>query len=687
MDFRIADTFTDSLARLTGEEQKAIKTTAFDLQLNLSNSGLQFHKIDRAKDKNFWSIRVNRDIRIIVHRSEKNLLLCYVNHHDKAYEWASKRKLKVHPKTGAAQLIEIRVTVQEISIPKYRDKVEDKTPLSGISTDKLLDYGVPDEWINDIKSAKEDALLEIAAHLPAEASEAILDLAIGVVPQTPVLSNKDDDPFNHPDAQRRFRIMQTSNELEQALEYPWEKWAVFLHPYQRKLVEDNYNGTVRISGSAGTGKTIVALHRAVYIARNDPNARVLLTTFSDSLANALMLKLKYLVSNQPHLAERIEVHSMNNIGHRLFHRLTGRHPEIVSCKTIQKLLENEKQADKNIKYNIRFLITEWEDIVDSWQLKSWEEYRDVIRLGRKTRLPQTQRQSLWDIFNRVIGKLNQNNMITESGLFTELANIILKTKNPLFDYTIVDEAQDISVAQLRFLSSLGKSHPDGLFFAGDLGQRIFRQPFSWKAAGVNIQGRSRTLKINYRTSHQIRSTADKLLDPEISDADGNIERREDTISVFNGTKPIVIQCDSTNEEIVRVSEWIKERLKQSIQPHEIGVFIRSNEEILRAQKVIESVGIDYIILDEQIDITVNKVSICTVHLAKGLEFRAVAVMACDDEVIPLQARIETVSDDSDLEEVYNTERHLLYVACTRARDFLLVTGVEPASEFLEDLIF
>jgi len=685
MQFRIADTFTDSLARLTGENQKAIKTTAFDLQLSPSSPGLQFHRLDQVKDKNFWSVRVNRDIRIIVHRNEKSLLLCYVDHHDKAYEWASRRKLQIHPKTGAAQLVEIRETIQEISIPVYREKLQEIIPLSEITIDELLKYGVPDEWINDIKSANEDTLLDIAAHLPAEASEAILNLAIGVIPQKPSFYDKDDDPFNHPDAQRRFRIMQTSTELEQALEYPWEKWAVFLHPFQRQLVENNYNGSVRISGSAGTGKTIVALHRAVYLARHNQNARVLLTTFSDSLANALMLKLRYLISNQPHLAERLEVHSISAIGLRLFQRLAGRPPEIAPLSVVQQLFEDEKLANNDIKQSLRFLLNEWKNIVDAWQIKTWEEYRDVLRLGRKTRLPESQRQILWKVFNNVRGKLKQKKMITFSDMFTELANRISNTKNPLFDYTIVDEAQDISIAQLRFISALGKLHPDGLFFAGDLGQRIFRQTFSWKAAGVDIQGRSRTLTINYRTSHQIRSTADKLLDPEISDGDGNIEQRGSTISVFNGIKPTIIECSNTEEEVARVGRWIQKRLEEGLKPHEIGVFIRSDEQIPRAQKVVNNVGIDYIILNKHIDITANKVTICTMHLTKGLEFRAVAVMACDDEVIPLQARIETVSDDSDLEEVYNTERHLLYVACTRARDFLFVTGVAPSSEFLEDL--
>ena len=120
MEFLIADTFTDSLASSTGEEQKAVKTTAFDLQMNPANPGMKLHKLDKAKDKNFWSVRVSSDIRLIVHKTDRSLLLCYVDHHDKAYHWAERRKLETHPKTGAAQLVEVRETVQEIIIPSIR---------------------------------------------------------------------------------------------------------------------------------------------------------------------------------------------------------------------------------------------------------------------------------------------------------------------------------------------------------------------------------------------------------------------------------------------------------------------------------------------------------------------------------------------------------------------------------------
>jgi len=257
--------------------------------------------------------------------------------------------------------------------------------------------------------------------------------------------------------------------------------------------------------------------------------------------------------------------------------------------------------------------------------------------------------------------------------------------HPPFEFAVVDEAQDISVPQLRFLAALGAGRPNSLFFAGDLGQRIFQQPFSWKALGVDVRGRSSTLRINYRTSHQIRTQADRLLGPDVSDVDGNREDRKGTISTFNGSQPDIMVLDTPKEELKAVSQWLAERTKEGIVPHEIGVFVRSAAELDRARAAVADAKLPYKVLDDNVETTSGRASISTMHLAKGLEFRTVVVMACDDEVIPSQERIETVADDADLEEVYNTERHLLYVACTRARDHLLVTGVEPASEFLDDL--
>jgi mRNA-degrading endonuclease RelE of RelBE toxin-antitoxin system len=714
MEFRIADTFTDSLGRLADEERKAVKTAAFDLQLNPAHPGLQFHKVERAKDPNFWSVRVSRVVRIIVHRTGTSLLLCYVGHHDDSYQWAERRKLETHPKTGAAQLVEIRERIQEITVPRYVERtLASKLPLfANLSDEELLGYGVPPEWLPDVRGANEESLLELADHLPKEAAEALLDLATGTTPYTvgPIspqlhvsagaMSRKVSQPglvaphsesapvytesFEHPDARRRFRLINNLDELERALDYPWEKWTIFLHPAQRKLVERDYNGPARVSGSAGTGKTIVALHRIVHLARKNPDSRLLLATFSDPLSNALRTKLRYLIGNQPRLGERIEIHAMNSIGKQLYEANIGK-PQFAGAAEIRELLERTAQRTSENRFSIQFLMTEWDQVVDAWQLERWEAYRDVARLGRKTRLKEPQRAVAWSIFAKVKSDLIARKLITHSQMFSRVASFYAGNASLPFDYLVVDEAQDVSVAQLRLLAALAGDRENALFLAGDLGQRIFQQPFSWKALGVDVRGRSTTLTINYRTSHQIRTQADRLLGPELSDVDGNSEERGSTISLFNGPVPKIQILDSIEKETEAVCNWLKAVSKEGLLPHEIAIFVRSAAELDRARAAAEAAGIPFKVLDDKVETAHGKASVATMHLAKGLEFRAVVVMACDDEVIPQQKRIETVADDSDLEEVYNTERHLLYVACTRARDHLLVTSASPASEFLDDL--
>jgi superfamily I DNA/RNA helicase/mRNA-degrading endonuclease RelE of RelBE toxin-antitoxin system len=697
MHILLADTFTASLARLDGDEQKAVKTTAFDLQMNPASPGHSFHRLDKARDNNFWSVRVNADIRIIVHRTPGSLLLCYVDHHDRAYDWAERRKIETHPTTGAAQIVEIRETVREIVVPVYTPAPVEKPRLfEDRSDDELLRFGVPPGWLDDVKRADEDSLLGLADHLPAEAAEALLELATGGQPTgweavlSGAVSELGEEPgdlalgLSHPDALRRFRVMSSVEELERALDAPWDKWTVFLHPEQREWVERDHAGPARVSGSAGTGKTIVALHRAAHLARANPSARVLLATFSDPLAHALGNQLRRLVGNEPRVAERLEVSSLDALALRLHQAQIGP-VTLASRDDVRELLREASAAVKEHRFTLSFLLAEWEQVVDGWQLESWEAYRDVARLGRKTRLPEAQRATLWQIFGRVRSGLAGRGLQTTAAVFEALAEALARAGRPPYDFAVVDEAQDLSVTQLRFFAALGADRPNVLFFAGDLGQRIFQAPFSWKALGVDIRGRSRTLRVNYRTSHQIRRQADRLLGPEIADVDGNRESRRDAISVFNGPPPSVRTFPTAEEEVEAAAAWLAEQTGAGVHPREVGVFVRSEAELPRARAVADKTGLTSRVLDDNLAPAGDAVSVGTMHLAKGLEFRAVVVMACDDEVVPLQERIEQVGDDADLQEVYDTERHLLYVACTRARDALWVSGVEPASEFLGDL--
>lgn len=691
MQFRIADSFQSALRRLAAQEQKAVKETVYDLQTDPTAPGLQFHRIDKSKDPNFWSMRVNRDIRIIVHKTADSFLLCYVDHHDDAYSWAERRKIETHPKTGAAQIVEVRERVQEIVVHRPvvaipdAPKIAPRPLFAAVSDDELLSYGVPTEWLADVREATEESIFDLAEHLPREAAEALLDLAVGEKPviQQPVPATV--SPFEHPDALRRFRVLENIDELKQALEFPWDQWTVFLHPSQRQVVEQRFNGPARVTGSAGTGKTVVALHRAANILKREPQAKLLLTTFSLPLANALNKKLSILTGEASGVVHRVTILPFRGVASDLFTLAFGHHPKAASDDQIRGALKTASDELALSGFTLRFLVSEWLNLVDAWQVESLEAYQTVPRIGRKARLGARQREKLWPVFVRARQLLETQGVLTWPAIFAKVAQHFGQKAEKPFTHAVVDESQDLGVSELRMLAAITPNQSDAIFFSGDIGQRIFNEAFSWKAVGVDIRGRSRTLKVNYRTSHQIRRSADRLMPITQQDADGETQDRRGTVSVFNGPEPEIMKFESADAEVAGVAVWIKKAVSDGVAPEEIGVFVRSKSELARARAAVKAAGHIQLELSERLEQPEGRIAIGTMHLAKGLEYKAIVVMACDDDVIPLQARIENVADESELEEVFETERHLFYVACTRARDRLLVAGVEPASEFFSDL--
>lgn len=692
MIFRIADSFQTALRRLAAQEQKAVKETVYDLQTDPSAPGLQFHRIDKSKDPNFWSMRVNRDIRIVVHKTEGSFLLCYVDHHDDAYDWAERRKIATHPRTGAAQIVEVRERVQEFVMHRPLDAaptqpvaVAPKYLLAHVSDDDLLAYGVPEEWLGDVRTATEETIFEVVEHLPREAAEALLDLAVGETPEPAQQAAPETKPFEHPDALRRFRVLENVDELRQALDFPWDQWTVFLHPSQRQVVDQIFNGPARVTGSAGTGKTVVALHRAAKILKANASARLLVTTFSLPLANALEQKLRILTGESKTIVRPANILSFKNVASEMFTLAFGYHPKAASDAQVRAALEDASKSLGLAGFSLRFLVSEWLNLVDAWQVETLEAYQTVPRIGRKVRLSAKQRERLWPIFVAARTRLEAQGVLTWPSIFGAVTRHFAPRANKPFTHTVVDEAQDLGVAELRMLSAITLDQPDGLFFSGDLGQRIFNEAFSWKAVGVDIRGRARTLKVNYRTSHQIRRAADRLMPGTQQDADGEEQDRRGTVSVFNGPEPELLTAQNADAEVKRVADWIKHVVASGIEPAEIGVFVRSSGQLSRARDAVKAAGHSQLELSERYEAPQGRIAIGTMHLAKGLEYRAAIVMACDDNLLPLEERISNVADEAELEEVYEFERQLFYVACTRARDRLLVSGVQPVSEFLMDL--
>ncbi len=685
MIFIIADTFQTALGKLDNASQKAAKMCAFELQLDPTGDGKHFHRIDRSKDKNFWSVRANSDIRIIVHKTGDRFTLCYVDHHDAAYAWAERRVFEIHPITHALQIVELVEKVREVQPDLIPDLVDlarvpivpiTPPPLAHLNEAILLEYGVPPQWVEPLLKADESRLLDFVDHLPAEAFEAVLSFAIG---ETPVAPAKRAPDMQHPDEQRRFRIIEGIEELEQALNYPWDKWSVYLHPSQRALVDADFAGPARVAGSAGTGKTVVALHRAARMAKKS-GTRVLLTTFSRPLAAALQRKVNILNGDEARIAPNIHVASFREAAAELYELNIGHKPMLTTDGHIRKHLDAVAPTEDRV-----FLLSEWTEVVDAWQIVDEGTYLDTPRKGRRSRVSRNERARIWPIFAKLREAIFRSGRVTEPEMFAAVENQFRQRSDKPFTHIVVDEAQDLGVPELRFLAAVAPPTPDALFFAGDLGQRIFKAPFSWAALGVDVEGRSTTLKVNYRTSHQVRTASDRLLPETIQDIDGREEDRSGTISVFNGPVPEIERFEDEEAERDHVAAWLRKALDEDIPIIELGVIVRSDDALQRARQVAQVLGLPHQTLTETMTVKANALPIGVMHLAKGLEFRCVAVMACDDDLLPLRSRVDQVTTEEDLDEVYATERHLLYVACTRARERLLVSGVKPVSEFLADL--
>lgn len=695
MEFRIAETFQKSLDNLNNQEQKIVKAKAFDLQLNITGNANQFHRLDRAKDSNFWSIRVNSDIRIIAHKSGKSVMLTYVNHHDEAYKWAANRVIRKHPETGAAQIIKVEETINQSKAHEIRlNSIKADRLFSDLDRSFLAKIGVPEEFVTSVQTCDETMFFEFVENLPEEAAEKLIEYAAGGISQDALLNLttkpepenskiNDELGLSHPDAQRRFSLISEEVDLHAALDFPWHKWTVFLHPEQRRFTELSYTGSARVSGSAGTGKTIVALHRAVHLHRLRPNKKILLATFTKTLAAALKQKLEILLANDFSAQEKIDVLHLEGLAFSHLKR-SGKQPNIASKMQLVNFLRRASMTAQVTDYQDGFLLSEWENVIDAWGVQTLQDYLNLSRVGRKSKLGSNQRKALWSVFEETRKNLERRKLTTWSKVFRELH--LANDPFAHYDHVIIDEAQDVSSAELTFLAKNYGNKTNGLFFAGDIGQRIFRAPFSWSSLGIDIRGKANILKVNYRTSQQIRAQADLLLPKTISDGDDQSEDRSDTISVFRGEKPKIILNDDTANELDVVSEWITKQISLGIAPSEIGVFVRNEHLYKRAINAIKDSGNTGVVLNYKLDGDDSSINYGTMHLAKGLEFRSVAVIACDHDVLPLKERINLFTEEADIEEVERTERQLLYVACTRARESLLVTGVGTGSKYLYDLI-
>jgi hypothetical protein len=674
----VADTFFSALARLDGPDRLRAIEFLTDFRQHPANPGLSLERVQGARSPDVWGARINQRLRVILHKDGDCWAVLHVDQHDAAYDWACRRRIGRHSATGSLQIVEAVEMVEEvrrvIDVPVVPPEPRRFEPHGD---GYLLSLGVPESWLPTVREVRTDEqLLTVCDRLPPEVAERLLDLADGrlVTPPTPVPAER--PAAESRDTRQRFLAADDSFDLEALLGAPLDRWIAFLHPSQRALVEGDFRGPVKVSGPAGTGKTVVALHRSRHLARQ--GKRVLLTSFVTTLCRNLENNLRRICT--PAELEQITVSTVHKVALDTVRAAEPR-ARPAPQRDVNELLDSLLRRFPT-GFEPEFLRAEWDNVIERQGLADWPGYRRAIRSGRGRPLSVRERQSLWQVFGAVLEDLARRHLYTFPFLCRRAERALREgeAESP-FDAVVVDEVQDLQPAELRFVRELAAGAPGALMLVGDAGQRIYAGGFSLSALGIETRGRSRVLRLNYRTTEEIRSVADRLLGADCDDLDGGLEERSSR-SLLRGLQPTLRGFPSEEAETAHVVERVRRWLAAGLRPEEIAVFARTAKLVERAGKALAVAGIGARGLRDHQGAGWPGVHVGTMHRAKGLEFKAVLAISCSRGVIPSPQALSSCGDPVDRDEAAARERRLLYVVMTRARDELEVTWVGQPSPLL-----
>ncbi|PZA06082.1 MULTISPECIES: 3'-5' exonuclease [unclassified Meiothermus] len=658
----LSESFWKARKALTPEEQSLVDHSLMKFMENPEHPGLRLHRLDalpKSKAKVLWSLRVNDDIRMILYRHETGWIPVYVDHHDPAYDWARRHEVEVNAKTGELQIYR---TIEQVKVVTR----EVRPVLAGHSREYLLDLGVPESYVDPLLMAEEGQFEELISGLSALVQERLLELATGRLVPVPPRLRTIEELANHPLGRQQLLFLRNLEELKRALSYPWEQWMVFLHPAQREVVEQTFRGPARVTGSAGTGKTVVVVHRAKVLAERYPEEPILVTTFNRFLAARLRRALEQLMGQLP---PNLEVENLHALAHRLYGKLGGTAKLIPETDAIfRELLHTHTQS---LGFPYAFLLSE-HALLDSHGLYTWEAYRSFPRVGRGVPLTARQRLALFQVFQAFWQDLEAQGFLTFQRLLHEVRKGVEEGKLPRYRAILVDETQDFGPAELLLVKSLAPVEEDGLFFALDPAQRIYRSPLPWQALGLDIRGRSRRLKVNYRSTRQVVGLAERILPKKLE------EEQREVLSLLQGPEPEVRGFTREEEALEELARWIRWLLGLGCEPREIAVFARVRELVRKLADYLNHRDIPAGAAEES---EVEGVYCSTAHGGKGLEFRAVALFGAQKGLFPLESLLRDLEGEERAVQE-EKERHLLYVALSRAREHLWVGYVGEPSPFL-----
>jgi superfamily I DNA/RNA helicase len=680
-----------------------------------SANGLNLETVEGAKDSSIKSLRVDQGYRAIAFEVGRDIMFVHVNEHDKAYRWAGGRRVKLDPSTNRIRVIEeldatqVEAEAPAPSEPRLFAEVADK---------RLRALGVPDEELPAIRALSTIEALDVAEEnfdpltyqvlyaLAAGYTDEEVYALTGVAdePQEVPVAVKDDLTFDRlietEESRQTIFIPEDEKELRRVFEEGLEGWRVFLHPDQRKLAYRNYNGPAMVRGGAGTGKTVVAMHRAKHLAdaiKEDPSRagqRVLLTTFTTSLAHDIEANLRTLCPDHLDVRPpRIEVINLDRWVSQFLKRKDFAREVAFFGEARDRLdqIWQEVFDDHELPEGLSepFVKAEWSQIVQAKGLTDKRAYLKASRAGRGTPLDRRKRATLWDLFEDYRARMISEGLAEPDDAYRE-ATEILSSEAPNLPYTavIVDEAQDMGEQAFRLIRSIVPESPAGdqnsIFIVGDAHQRIYGRRASMSTCGIEVRGRSRRLRLNYRTTQEIRAWAVSILEGvSVDDLDEGTDTLLGYVSLLRGAAPELVACASEAQELEGLVAWIRALPADQIQLADIGVLCARRKDVERVREALRAAELETVVLQSGADDrTAPGVRITTMHRAKGLEFFAVGIPFLSDGAFPPPGALKSAVDPADREDIINQYRSLLHVAATRAKKALRVSwSGSPTSLF------
>lgn len=686
----ISDDFMRAFSRLTRDHQSAVLSFLTKFRQNPMASGINYEKIHMAADANIHSVRINQDVRGIVLKPDQGQVYCllWVDHHDDAYQWARRHRVSVHPDVGSLQVYSVEEkTAEHVTEPTIQTAPKAKGVFDALKDREIRKLGVPEELLAAVRQVQDESGLDLIQDLLPDAAYEALFMYMAGDAYEAIVANLDEPAsvdvndystaLNNLQTQRHFVVLSDDSDLEALMSAPLERWRVFLHPSQKKLIQRDWSGPVRVSGGAGTGKTVVAMHRAAYLARQYSDLAgkpILFTTYTRTLAEDIRHHLALLCT--PQELDKIQVVNIDQWTLSILRRFGYKFELLYDDQLRRQLWEMAMTvAPADMDLPSHFYRAEYERVVMPQGCSTAEEYMRASRLGRGVQLGRTQRRAIWPVFAEYRAQLYSKNLKEPEEAFLDARDLLNNSVDELgIRCMVIDECQDISAAAYQLIRAAVPSQQNDLFIVGDAHQRIYRHKVVLGRVGIDVVGRARTLKINYRTTDEVRKWACAQLENcLIEDLDGEAGSLKGYKSLTHGDMPKVIQSLQISDDIKQIEEVIALLRHMEMSLSQFCITTRTNSELHEYQKILLAKNIPLLKLDRDTpdDQAQDGVRLATMHRIKGLEFDVVCIAGYKG-VEKYAYEYSKQEDFGVIADLVTSERCLLHVASTRARKNLMV---------------